>query len=276
MHRIRYVSPSILLAALFSGCAKPSEPAPKTPSASPAKSASSTKLNVAAAANLKFALQTIEAAFEKQHSEIDLNIHYGSSGTFFAQITQKAPFDIFLSADTQYPAKLVEAGLAEKDSVFVYAIGRVVLWVPKSSALDVETLGMQAVLDPSVKKIAIANPKLAPYGQAAEDAMKKADVYEKVKDKIVLGENITQATQFVESGAADVGFLALSIAKAPELKDKGKFWEVPADSHSPIEQAGVILSTTKETDAARKLRAFLTGPEGKKILTDSGYATPDE
>jgi molybdate transport system substrate-binding protein len=125
-----------------------------------------------------------------------------------------------------------------------------------------------------VKKIAIANPKLAPYGQAAEEAMKRFGVYDAAKDRLVLGDNIAQTAQFVESGAADIGILALSLALAPEMKEKGRYWEIPADAYPPIEQAGVVVSWAKDDKAARTLQSFITGPEARQILADFGYRAP--
>jgi molybdate transport system substrate-binding protein len=265
---------ALIAGVLISGCERPIRTPPQV-SLTPAEGAPS-KVTVAAAANLKFAFDSIAAEFEKQHADIDVEVTYGSSGNFFAQLSQQAPFDLFLSADTEYPTKLVEQGLAPQDSYFVYAIGRLVLWVPTSSPLEIEELGLAALTEPSVQKIAIANPEVAPYGEAAEAALKQAGVYDAVKDRLVRGDNIAQTAQFVESGAADAGFLALSLALAPELKDKGRYFEVPADAHEPIEQAGVVLSWAKHAEAANRLRSFLTGSEGQKLLAKFGYRAPGE
>ncbi len=186
------------------------------------------EIRVAAAADLKFAFDDLASEFRKKHPDVTVSVTYGSSGNFYAQLENKAPFDLFLSADIDYPHLLVENGLATKDSEFRYAVGLIVLWVPNSSKLDLEKLGMNAVADPSVKKLAVANPMHAPYGRAAEAALKKLGLYDDVKDRLVLGENIAQTAQYVESGAADVGIIALSLALAPAMKDKGRFWTVPA------------------------------------------------
>lgn len=253
----------------LSGCTSPKESAAKL-----AGQESRATLRVAAAANLKFAFEEIEKAFESSHPDIEMETTYGSSGNFVAQISQSAPFDIFLSADTKSPAKLVASGHATHDDVFPYAVGRLVVWVPSRSSLDLETLGLQALADPAVKKIAIANPKLAPYGEAAETALLKANVYDAVRGRIVLGDNLNQAAQFVESGAADAGILSLSVAVSSALKGKGRYWEIPGDLHSPIEQAGVVLSRAKNGQAANELRRFLTGSEGERILSEFGYHRP--
>jgi len=231
---------------------------------------------VAAAADLKFALDTLIADFQKKNPAIAVKATYGSSGNFFTQLLNKAPFDLFLSADIEYPQKLIDAGLAVKGSKFSYAIGRLVVWVPKDSKIDVKKLGIEALLDGNIKKIAIANPKHAPYGRAAEAALKKLGVYEKVSTKLALGENIAQTAQFVESGAADIGLLALSLVLAPAMKDKGVYWEVPQDAFPKLEQGGVMLSWAKDVGAAKTFQAYIVSAEGKKVLKDFGFLLPAE
>lgn len=233
-------------------------------------------ITVAAAADLKFAFDEVAAEFQKRHPEIKVQASYGSSGNFFEQLTNKAPFDLFLSADMDYPRKLVERGLAAKDSEFIYGVGRIVVWAPKQSALDLNKLGLAALADPSVRKIAIANPKHAPYGRAAQAAMIKLGVYDQVKDKLVLGENVAQAAQFVQYGTAEVGIVALSLALAPAMKETGRYWEIPLDAYPRLEQGGVILDTCQDKDAAGQLRSFITSDEGKAILTKYGFPAPGE
>src|SRR5208282_4042195 len=171
-------------------------------------------------------------------------LSFGASGALMQQIQNGAPFDIFFSADMDYPKQLITGGQAEGATLYRYAVGRLVLWVPKDSPLDVEHKGMDVLLDPSVKKIAIANPQHAPYGRAAAAALKHYDLYERVSDRLVLGENISQAAQFVESGNAQAGFVALAHAVAPSMQGKGKYWMVPAEDYPPLEQGVVILSHT--------------------------------
>ena len=158
-----------------------------------------------------------------------------------------------MSADIDYPKKLVEQGFASEKSLFQYAVGRIVVWTPKDSAIDVQKLGIKALLDPAAKKIAIANPKHAPYGRAAEAALKNLKILDQVKDKLVLGENVAQTAQYVESGAADIGIIALSLAKSSALKDKGKYWEVPLENYPRMDQGGVILSWAKDVPGGRGL-----------------------
>lgn len=270
-HRGQFRSPSLLvllILALFNGCNSSSDLAGSQ--YQPAR----TKLAVAAAANLKFAFDEVEAAFERQYPKVEIVVTYGSSGNFFAQLCQRAAFDIFFSADTRYPRKLVEQKIVHEGSYFPYASGRIVVWIPKASPLNVEALQMRALLDPSVRKIAIANPRLAPYGVAAEEALKTVGVYEQTKDRLVLGESIAQTAAFVESGAADVGILALSLALSPGMKQRGKYWEIPAAAHAPIDQAAVIPVHCRAPEAARQLRAFILGPVGQTILARYGYALP--
>ncbi len=233
-------------------------------------------LLIAAAADLKFALDEVLAGFRKAHPEHEVKPTYGSSGTLFAQIDNGAPFDLFLSADGKFPRQLMERGKAEKDSLFLYAIGHLVVWVPKKSQLDVAQLGVKALLDPGVRKVAIANPEVAPYGAAAVAALKKLGVHEAVSAKLVLGENVAQAAQFVESGAAEAGVISLSLALAPKMKDAGRFWEVPADSFPKLEQAGVIRAGAANRAGAVQLRDFLVSAAGREVLKRYGFVLPDD
>jgi molybdate transport system substrate-binding protein len=212
-------------------------------------------ITVAAAADLQSAMQDVAAQFQKKKGK-EVRVIYGSSGNFFQQLQNGAPFDMFFSANLDYPKKLQAAGLTETGSYYEYAKGKIVVWVPKDSTLDLKS-SLQLLLNPSVKKIAVANPLHAPYGQAAVAAMQKEGVYDKVKDKFVLGENISQTASLVTSGAADVGMVALSLALSPTMKDKGRFVEVPASDYAPIEQACVILSSSKNKETAEQFLAFM-------------------
>ncbi len=230
-------------------------------------------LTVAAAADLQFALVEVKEAFAGMHPEIELSITYGSSGNFYAQLVNKAPFDLFLSADITYPKKLVDAGLADGSTEFLYSRGRLVLWVPKNSPIPVEQLGMQALLHPAAKKVAMANPRHAPYGRAAEAALVKLGLLAAVKPRLVFGENIAQTAQFVQTGAADIGILALSLAKAPAMTAAGRMWEVPEGAHPPLDQGGVILNHARDRAAALAFRDFLRSPAGKSMLHRYGFTT---
>ncbi len=229
----------------------------------------SQKIIVAAAADLNFAMPEIARQFRAVDPAVELQIAYGSSGNFFAQIGNRAPFDVFLSADVEYPRKLAAAGAGAGNSVFTYAMGRLVVWVRAASRLDPAT----ALRQPSVKHVAIANPQHAPYGRAAQAALRSLGLYQSVEVKLVLGENVAQALQFVESGAADAGIVALSLALAPPLRGRGRYWEVPLDAYPRMEQGGIILNDSK---AARNFRAFLLSAGGRRILKQYGFFVPGE
>lgn len=231
------------------------------------------KILVAAAANLNPAMEEICKGFEKANPTIGVEVSYGSSGNFFAQIKQGAPFDIFFSADTTYPVRLEEEGLAVKGGSTIYAFGSIVLWIPKNSALNPRK-GLHIVLDPKVKKIAIANQKLAPYGMAAEEALRYYGLWDKIQDKLVFGENISQTAQFVQSGAADVGIIALSQAISPKLENDGDYWVVPAESYNKLGQAYVALQRSKDKPVVRKFLEFVQGKKGEKIFSQYGYSLP--
>jgi molybdate transport system substrate-binding protein len=227
------------------------------------------KLTVAAAADLNFAMEEVSGVFRAAHPDVDLQVAYGSSGNYFAQIQNGAPFDLFLSADVEYPRQLAARGIGAADSIFTYAVGRLVVWVPANSRLDPAT----ALRDPSVKLFAIANPQHAPYGRSAEAALRKMGVWDAVQSRVVLGENIAQTLQFVQSGAAEAGVVALSLAVAPAMRGQGRYWEIPLDAYPRMEQGGMIL---KDSAEARELRAFLLSEGGRRILKRYGFYLPNE
>jgi molybdate transport system substrate-binding protein len=230
------------------------------------------EITVAAAADLQFAMQEVGARFQ-QESGKTVKLIYGSSGTFAQQLQNGAPFDMFFSANLDYPRQLEGAGLTEPGTFYQYAIGKIVVWVPSASKLDVSS-GLKALLDPSIKKIAIANPEHAPYGKAAVAAMQKENIYEQVKNKFVLGENISQTASFVASGSADVGVVALSLALSPNMKDKGRYAEVPAGDYPAIEQACVIMRSSKNKDIARQFLKFVQSLPIRDLLQKYGFAIP--
>ncbi len=230
------------------------------------------EITVAAAADLQFAMQDLAARFQKETGKT-VKVIYGSSGNFYQQIQNGAPFDMFFSANLDYPKKLESAGLTEPGSYYSYARGKIVIWVLKESKVDLSS-GMQLLLNPAVQKIAIANPQHAPYGQAAVAAMQKENVYEKVKDKFVLGENISQTASFMVSGAADVGIVALSLALSPNMKDKGRYVEVPSGEYPPIEQACVILASSRNKGTARQFSSFIRTPAIGDLLKSYGFDLP--
>src|SRR6267143_2394812 len=230
----------------------------------------------AAAADLKFAMGELAGQFEKQ-TGTKVNVTYGSSGNFFTQMQNGAPFDLFFSADVDYAKRLEATGQAEPGTLYNYAVGRIVIWMPSGIKADVNAQGMNALLDPAIQKIAIANPAHAPYGRAAVAALKKAGIYEKVEAKLVYGENISQAAQFVQSGNAQAGIIALSLAISPPMKD-GRSWQVPAEMHPAIEQAAIVLESAKNRDAARAFLEFVKSKESRATLEKFGFVipTPDQ
>lgn len=228
-------------------------------------------LSIAAAADLEPVLEALRPSFERGHPGRTLRVSYGSSGAFFAQLQSGAPFDVFLSADLAYPRQLVEAGLAAPQDLFVYARGRLAVWAPQTSPIDVEALGLRAALHPAAKRVAIANPRHAPYGRAAEAALRAAGLLERVRPRLVYGENVAQATQFVDTGAADVGFIALSLALSPALKGRGRVFEVPLDAYPPLEQGGLLLRSARNPGAARAFRSFLLSAEAAGLLRRFGF-----
>ncbi len=234
-----------------------------------ASSLQAEELSVAAAADLNFALREVATAYEKKTGNT-LKISFGSSGNFFTQIENGAPFDIFFSADVDFPNQLAAASLTEPGTLYAYATGKIVLWVPNHSKLDLSR-GLQVLLDPAVKKIAIANPKHAPYGRAAEAALRKSALYDKVASKLALGENISQTSQFVETGNADIGILALSLASAPTMKSHGRFVEVPAELYPPLQQAAVILKRSSHKKTARDFFEFLKSSQARDIFQRYGF-----
>jgi molybdate transport system substrate-binding protein len=231
------------------------------------------ELLVAAAADLNPALQELSDGFEKK-TGVKVKLSFGASGALTQQIQNGAPFDLFFSADMDYPRQLVAAGAADGASLYQYAAGRLVLWVPSDSTLDVEHAGMKVLLDPTVKKIAIGNPQHAPYGRAAVAALKHYELYDQISDRLVLGENISQAAQFVESGNAQVGFVALAHAASPAMKGNGKYWEVPVDAYPVLAQGMVVLSHSQHKKEAAEFLEYVRTKESGELLRRYGFTLP--
>jgi len=240
---------------------------------SPARAAAS-EITVAAAADLTFAFKDIVPRFEKESGDT-VKLSFGSSGNFFAQMQNGAPFDLFFSADIGYPKKLEAAGLTEPGTMYEYAVGKIVLWVLKPSTIGLSK-GLPVLTDAQIKKIAIADPAHAPYGRAAVAALNSAKLYDEVKSKLVMGENIAQTAQFVQSGSADIGILALSLALAPTLQKQGRYEEIADSLYPPIEQAAVVLKSSKEKAAAEAFIAFLKKPETIKLMQRYGFTVPGQ
>lgn len=235
-------------------------------------------ITVAAAADLHSAMKEISAHFQKDNS-VQVKVVYGASGDFFQQIQNGAPFDIFFSANSEYPKELQARGLTVAGTYYEYARGSIVLMVLSTSSLQVQE-GLQVLLDPTVKKIAIANPAHAPYGQAAVAALKSQNLYQQVSSKLVTGENVSQAASFVVSGAADVGIVAKSLAVIPSSQVQTRFVEIPSDEYPPITQACIILRSSKQPDLARRFESYVRSSQATKILQKYGFdvssATPQK
>jgi molybdate transport system substrate-binding protein len=234
--------------------------------------ASAGDISVAAAADLNYALKDLAARFEKKTGQ-RVGLSFGSSGNLFSQIQSGAPFDLFFSADEQYPQKLADSGLIDRAAIRPYAVGRLVLWVSNRLGLEPQALRMDLLTQPSVQRIAIANPQHAPYGRAAMAALSHFGLQDKLPSKLVFGENISQAAQFVQSGNAQAGLIALSLALSPAMKN-GKYWELPSDSYPALQQAAGIVSTSKHKQAAQAFLDYVTSPEGAAVLTQYGFGLP--
>ena len=226
------------------------------------------EVQVAVAANFTAPMQQIAVQFEKDTGHKAL-LSFGATGKFYAQITNGAPFDIFLAADDETPAKLAKEGLAVDASRFTYAIGQLVLWSKQAGYVDANG----AVLKTGdYQHIAVANPKLAPYGQAAMETLNKLGLTAQVTPKIVQGENIGQTYQFAASGNAQLGFVALSQVMEDGQLREGSAWIVPATMHEPIRQDAIVLNSAKDNAAAKALMAYLKGDKARAIIKSYGYA----
>lgn len=219
-------------------------------------------------------MDELSQGFAKQ-TGASVSVTYGSSGNFYAQLENGAPFDVFFSADIEYPRKLEAQGLAERGTLFEYAVGRIVIWMPKEAKLDLAKLGLQALRDPSISRIAIANPEHAPYGRAAVQALQQAGLYEVVKSKLVFGENVSQTAQFVQSGNAQAGIIALSLAVSPELRE-GRRWEIPVEMHRPLEQGAVLLHSAENKELAQGFLQYVKSAAGRATLSKHGLAMPEQ
>ncbi len=226
-------------------------------------------VRIAAAADLQVALPELAARFERV-TGFTVQTIFGSSGNFATQIQNGAPYDVFLSADIEYPRHLVELGLGTRDALAAYARGRLVLWSRNDSKVDVKR-GLKGLTVEAVRRIAIANPAHAPYGRAAVAALRHEGIYERVRPRLVLGENISQTAQFAESGNADVGIIALSLALGPALRAAGHYVEIPATFHPPIEQAALWLKQASNPAAARQFVQFLQQPASRDYLRTMGF-----
>jgi molybdate transport system substrate-binding protein len=234
--------------------------------------ASAQEIVIAAAADLSAVFPEVAVRFEKE-TDRKVKINFGSSGQFLLQIENGAPFDLFFSADVQYPQRLESEGLAQPGTMYRYAIGRLVLYVPNNSKLNISQ-GLRALKSPEVKRIAIANPQHAPYGRAAVESLKKEGLYDSLHSKFVMGENISQTAQYVHSGNADAGILALSLVLSPQMKNAGHFVEIPDSDHAPLEQAAIIVKSSKNKATAALFLDYIRKPEIVSLLSQYGFTRP--
>lgn len=230
------------------------------------------KLIVAAASNLQYAMEDILKQFREQHPDDTINVVYGSSGKLSTQITQGAPYDLYFSADITYPRQLARQGLAASE-VMPYGFGRIVLW---SATRDASKMTLQDLTAEDIQRIAIANPRHAPYGARAREALEAAGVWPQIQDKLIFGSNISQAAQFVETGNAQVGILALSLALSPKLASSGNYWLIPDSQHQPLEQGYIITRRAADNELAWPFSAFMASDQARQIMRNNGFDLPDD
>lgn len=247
-------------AATFAGGLQAADPAPPA------------SLSIAAAANLVYALDALDSEYNKGAPYVKVTTATGASGNLVAQIKNGAPYDVFLSADVDFPRALIGAGQADGKTLITFAVGRLVLWTTRAD-LDVSDI-KAAVRSPLVRKLAIANVTSAPYGRASKEAMERMGVWADAQPKLVVGENISQTAQFVETGNADAGFAALSLVLSPKLKEKGRWTEVPKGMYSALDQGAVVTAHGAKNPAAQGYVDFLKSPAAHHILEAYGYGFP--
>lgn len=230
------------------------------------------KITIAAAADLKFAMDELVVEFRQAHPTDKVEVIYGSSGKFHTQIQQGAPFDLYFSADIEFPRLLAKAGFAASE-VIPHAFGRIVLW---STTQDASKMTLASLTDPAIKRIAIANPKHAPYGMRAVEALKQSGLWDKVESKLVYGDNIAHTAQFVQTGNAQVGIIALALALNPELAAKGDYWLIPEQLHTPLEQGFIITKRAEQNALARQFADYMESKPAREVMTRYGFVLPDD
>jgi len=226
-------------------------------------------LTIAAASDLRYAMAAVVEAFRLEHPQVAPRVVFGSSGRFATQIENGAPFDLYFSADEAYPQRLDASGLTAGPPQR-YGLGRIVLWVRDGIAPPVESLR-----EPRFRRIAIANPQHAPYGERAQQALTALDLWPAVEPRLVLGENISQAAQMVYSGAAEVGVVALALVLGGELEGQGDYRLIDERLHQPLWQAFVITRRAAEDSRARAFADFVLGEQGRSILARHGFVLPE-
>ena len=233
-------------------------------------SAHAEKVTIAAAADLKFAMDDIVQTYQKAHPEDQIDVIYGSSGKFFTQIQQGAPYDLYFSADIEFPRKLAAAGFSSSETK-PYALGRIVLW---SSVMDAGKMTLNSLTSSDIQRIAIANPKHAPYGKRAEEALRATGIWEKIQPKLVYGENSASTAQLAETGNAQVGIIALSLAVNPELAKKGAYWLIPDTQHEPLEQGFIVTRRAENNMLAKRFAEYMASEPARTVMTRYGFVLP--
>jgi molybdate transport system substrate-binding protein len=235
--------------------------------------AAAAPLHVAAAADLATCIAELNQHFSAANDGVEVKSSVGSSGSFFAQIKNGAPFEVFLSADLFYPRELAKAGLADAATLVIYARGQLVMW-SSDPGLDLNA-GLPLLLDPSVNRIAVANPAVAPYGRAAKAALERAALWDAVRPKLVFGENVAQTAQFVETGNAQIGFVGSAQLNGPNGSRKGRSWLVPQELYPVLDQGGIVTAKGRANPAAAKYLAYLQSDDGRTVLQKCGFSVPD-
>lgn len=237
-----------------------------------ATTAHAEKITIAAAADLKFAMDEIVTGFKQSHPGNEVEVIYGSSGKFHTQIQQGAPYDLYFSADISYPRELAKSGMAASE-VKPYAFGRIVLW---SNSMNAAKMTLASLTDPKISRIAIANPKHAPYGKRAEEALRTSGLWDRVQSKLVFGENIAHTAQFVQTGNAQVGIIALSLAVNSELAKKGGYYLIPETLHKPLEQGYIITTRGTGKPLAKQFADYMGSKPARRVMTTYGFVLPGE
>jgi molybdate transport system substrate-binding protein len=229
-------------------------------------------VSVAAAANLSHVLQPLDAAFEADHPGVGVTSGIASSGNLVALIGRGAPYDVFLSADLEYPRQLIAAGAADSSTLVTFAYGKLALWTTRPG-LELRSVS-DVLRSASVREVAVANPRTAPYGRAAVEVVAKLGLEKTVQPKLIFGENISMTAQYVSTGNADIGFVALSLLLAPQLKGQGRWIEIPANLYSPIAEGAVLTRRGQSNSAARAYLRFLASAPARRIFQQFGYGLP--
>ena len=231
-------------------------------------------IKIVGASDLTYALQEIKQKFISKHPNTKISLSLGSSGKAYTQILHQAPYDIYFSADMDYVKRLYKKGFT-LDKPKIYAYGRIGIWVANSRDINISR-GIDILLSPKIKKISIANPRHAPYGKAAVDVLKNRKIYNRIKDKLIRGENVSQAVEFALSGASDVVIAPLSLAKSKQLEKNGKFYLFPTNWHKPIIQGYALLKRAKNNQDAKDFEKFLQSKEARDIFIKYGFKLPKE